>query len=213
MKIYDFVPSPNARKVRGVVYELGLTPTFVTVNLMKGESRTPEFLAKNPNGHMPVLEDGDFVLWESNAIISYLAAKHPDKKLLPADVRGRADVDRWLFWQSSQLTHAFGKVLSERVVKRLTGAGDPNEDTVRAGLADINTYSKVLDGWLKDKEFVAGKLSVADFSIAALCSMRDMGGIDLSSHTSLMAWLDRIESRDSWRRVMADVKQFMSAQG
>jgi glutathione S-transferase len=211
MKIYDFAASPNARKVRGVVYELGITPELVTVNILKGETRTPEFLAKNPNGRMPVLEDGDFVLWESNAIITYLAALHPEKGLLPTDPRGRADVDRWLFWQSEHLTPAFVKVLFERVVKGLSGAGAPDEAVVQAGLAEVKTVAEVLDGCLKGREYVAGKLSVADFAIAAFCSTREMAGIDLSAHPNLMGWITRIEARDSWRRVMADVQALMSA--
>src|SRR6185503_16570220 len=103
MKIYDFPPTPNARKVRGVVYELGINPEFVIVNILQGGARTPEFLAKNPNGQMPVLEDGDFVLWESNAIMGYLAALHPEKNLLPTSPRGHAEVDQWQCWQLSRL--------------------------------------------------------------------------------------------------------------
>jgi glutathione S-transferase len=211
MKIYDFVPSPNARKVRAVVYELGLAPEFVTVNILKGETRTPEFLAKNPNGRMPVLEDGDFVLWESNAIITYLAAQHPEKGLLPTDARGRADVDRWLFWQAAHWMPGLGKVTFERVVKPMMGGGAPDEAIIKVGLDEINVSASVLDAVLRDREYVAGRLSVADFALAASPALRQMAGIDLSEHANVSAWLGRIEARDSWKRVMADVQKVMAA--
>ena len=73
MKLYDFAPSPNCRKVRAVAYELGIELEHVPVDLLAGETRLPQFVAKNPNGRVPLLEDGDLLLWESNAITGYLA--------------------------------------------------------------------------------------------------------------------------------------------
>jgi glutathione S-transferase len=92
MKIHDFPFSPNCRKVRAVVYELGLEVEFLPVSLFRGASRTPEFLAINPNGRVPVLVDGDFVLWESNAIVSYLAHGTP---LLPPPAIGALHEQTW----------------------------------------------------------------------------------------------------------------------
>ena len=74
MKLYDFPFSPNSRKVRAVAYELGIALETQRIDLLTGGQRSPEFLAKNPNGRVPVLEDGDLILWESAAIIRYLAA-------------------------------------------------------------------------------------------------------------------------------------------
>jgi glutathione S-transferase len=97
MKIYDFALSPNCRKVRAIVYELGLTPEFVPVRLFKNEQRRPEFVGLNPNAKVPILVDGDFVLWESNAICAYLAN---GTNLLPTGRRERAEVDRWNSWHT-----------------------------------------------------------------------------------------------------------------
>ena len=74
MKLYDFPFSPNCRKVRAVAYEVGAAFEAVPVDLLRGDQRAPEHLARNPNGRVPVLEDGAFVLWESIAIMRYLAA-------------------------------------------------------------------------------------------------------------------------------------------
>src|ERR1700704_1418789 len=96
VKLYDFPFSPNSRKVRAVAYELGIALETQRVDLLTGGQRSPEFLAKNPNGRVPVLEDGDLILWESTSIIRYLAA---GSSLLPAARRTAAEVDRWIAWQ------------------------------------------------------------------------------------------------------------------
>src|SRR6202012_5995658 len=106
----DFPFSPNCRKVRAVAYELGIALEHVPVNLVKGEQRAPAFLAKNPNGRVPVLEDGDFVLWESVAILRYFAAKTPGSSLVPSGAREQADMDRWLVWQVAHLSPPLSKV-------------------------------------------------------------------------------------------------------
>jgi glutathione S-transferase len=209
MKIYDFAPSPNARKVRAVAYELGLSPTWVVVNIFKGESRSPEFLAKNPNGKIPLLEDGDFLLWESNAIITYLAAKHPEKGLLPSDPQQRADVDRWLFWQASHVMPAIGKLAFERVVKKFFGDDSPpNQAVIEAGLGELRSVCEVLDKNLANKEYLTGKLSVADFAVAAFLTIREMIGFDISPYKNLSAWQARMEARDSLKKALDDIKAF-----
>src|SRR5215468_11920120 len=92
MKLHVFPPSPRAAKVSALAYHLGLGSELKIVDLFKGEQFTPEYGALNPNRRMPVLEDDGYVLWESNAILQYLAAKKPESGLWPSDVRGQADV-------------------------------------------------------------------------------------------------------------------------
>jgi len=94
MKLHVAPPSPRAFKVLAVARHLDLDFDLCPVDIPKGANLTPEFAALNPNKKMPVLADDGFVLWESNAIMQYLAAKRPDGGLLPADARGRADVAR-----------------------------------------------------------------------------------------------------------------------
>ena len=123
MKLYDFPFSPNCRKVRAVAYELGVALEFVRVELLSSrESHTPAFLAINPNGRVPVLDDDGFLLWESTAIQRYLAA---GTALLPTARRAAADVDRWLAWQLAHLGPAMSKVGYERIVKQARRLGPP----------------------------------------------------------------------------------------
>ena len=208
MKLYDFAPSPNSRKVRAVAYELGLPLDFVHVGLFQGESRAPAFLTKNPNGRVPVLEDGDLLLWESNAIIAYLGAGTP---LVPTDPRGRAEVDRWTAWQLAHLGPATRMVAVERIVKKLTGQGEPDQAAIAAGTEEFGKLSAVLDRSLGNKEYLTGRLSVADFALAAHYSIAESCGLDVAAHERVAAWLGRMLSRDSMKRALADAQKVLAA--
>jgi glutathione S-transferase len=96
--LYDVQPSPHARKVRLLAAELGIPLAKVSCDPRIGETRTPEYLAKNPNGRVPTLEEDGFVLWESPAILKYLAAKRPERALCGSDPKTQALVDQWMCW-------------------------------------------------------------------------------------------------------------------
>src|SRR5437588_6251264 len=89
-ELYVFPPSPRAFKVMAIANHLGIEPTLHMLDIVKGEQRSPHYVALNPNMRMPTLRDGDYVLWESNAIMQYLAAKRPESRLLPTDEKGAA---------------------------------------------------------------------------------------------------------------------------
>jgi len=98
MKLYGFPPSPNTWKVRAVAAHVSVPLELALVDLSKGQQRTPEYLALNPTGRTPTLVDGDLVLWESTAIMHYLANQKPNS-LWPSNPRARADIMRWQSWQ------------------------------------------------------------------------------------------------------------------
>jgi glutathione S-transferase len=203
MRLYDFPFSPNCRKVRAVAYEVGITFEHVPVDLLRGESHTAAFLARNPMGRVPVLEDGDFVLWESTAIVRYLAA---GTTLVPTARRTSADVDRWLAWQLAHLQPAMSKVAFERIVKRLTRQGPPDQALIDAGTAEFAAMTAILDEALAGKEYVAGPLSIADFTLAAHYSLAAACGLELSRFTRVESWLARLLARDSMKRALLDAK-------
>jgi glutathione S-transferase len=203
MKLYDFAFSPNCRKVRAVAYELGVCLESVHVDLLKGGSRTPAFLAMNPNGRVPVLVDDDFALWESTAIIRYLSAKN-GCALVPATLRGQADVDRWLAWQLAHLGPAMSKIAFERIVKKLTGQGAPDEAAIAAGSAEFAKLTASLDAALEARDYLAGTLSLADFALASHYSLASMCGLDIAAYPRVNAWLARMLDRDSMKRTLAD---------
>jgi glutathione S-transferase len=208
MKLYDFAFSPNCRKVRAVAYELGVSFEHIHVDLARGASRTPAFLALNPNGRVPVLVDDDFVLWESTAILRYLAAKNGGA-LVPAGARAQAEADRWLAWQLAHLAPAMSKVAFERIVKKLTGRGAPDEAVIAAGTAEFATLTSVLDAELDGREYLAGALSLADFALASHFSLASTCGLDVAPYRRANAWLARVLGRDSMRRALADAQATM----
>jgi glutathione S-transferase len=206
MKIYDFALSPNCRKVRAVVYELGLTPEFLPVHIFKGEQHRPEVTALNANERVPILVDGDFVLWESNAIAAYLAHGTP---LLPSSARERADVDRWSAWQLSHFGPAVGKVAFQRWVKPMTGKGQPDPAIVEEGTAEYTKLMGVLEASLGNKEYVAGRLSIADFILASIFSIATTVGLETSSFPKAHAWLERVMARESMKRALSEAREAM----
>jgi glutathione S-transferase len=208
MKLYDFAFSPNSRKVRAVAYELGIVLECANIDLVKGGQRQETFLALNPNGRVPVLVDGDFVLWESTAIMRYLSAKSGGV-LSPSTARGQAEVDRWLAWQLAHLGPAMSKVAFERIVKKLTGQGAPDEAAIAAGTTEFAKLSAILDGALAGREYVAGTLSIADFALASHYSLASTCGLDVVPYPRVNAWLARVLGRDSMRHALADAQAVM----
>jgi glutathione S-transferase len=203
MKLYDFPFSPNCRKVRAVAYEVGVHFDPVRIDLVKGDQRAPAFLARNPNGKVPVLEDGDLVLWESTAILRYLAT---GTHLVPGDRRVAAEMDRWIAWGLAHLQPAMSKVAFERIIKRLTGRGEADPAVVEAGVAEFAAHAAILDGALDGREFVAGPMTIADFSLAAHLSLAPACGLEIAPFPRVAAWLGRMLARPSLRRALDDAQ-------
>jgi glutathione S-transferase len=209
MKLHAFIPSPNCQKVLAVARELGIPLEIVNVDIFKGEAKAPAYLAKNPNGKVPVLEDDGFVLWESNAILAYLASQQAVPSLLPIKPRERAEVDRWLFWQTAHLAPAVGKVAFEKIVKPMTKQGTPDTAVIAAGTAEFEAHAKVMDAALSGREYLAGKLSIADFAVGPFVGAAAACGLDVASHPRLRDWIERMKSRESVKKTMADAQAAM----
>jgi glutathione S-transferase len=209
MKLYNANLSPNALRVRAVANELGIELEIIDVDLRKGENKTESYLALNPNGKVPVLVDGDFVLWESRAINAYLASLRPERGLYPADARKRAVIDQWSYWQAIHLGPAMQRVAFERVMKSKFGMGEPDEKAIESQLKDVAQFLPILDANLASKEWVAGGLSIADFAMASTFMYRDPARISLSETPKVAAWLDRMEERPAWQQAVAPLKAFM----
>jgi glutathione S-transferase len=203
MKLYQFPFSPNCQKVVALAHEVGTPLDLATVDLFKGEARTPAMLAKNPNGKLPILEDGDFVLWESRAMLAYIAAKADRADLAPTTPRERAEVDRWTAWQSAHFGPAIRKVAFERIVKKLGGLGAPDDAVVKIGMEEFAVTANVLEQSLGSKEYVCGRLTIADFDLAPYAALTASCGLDLGAYPKASAWLGRMLARDSMKKTMA----------
>ena len=131
MKLYHHPASHNARRTVALARHLGADVELEVVDLAAGAQHAPGYLALNPNAKVPVLVDGDLVLWESTAILCYLAAKQ-GSALLPTAPAARADVDRWLAWIGGRLGSRSDVFLFENLVKAVFGLGAPNEAALAA---------------------------------------------------------------------------------
>ena len=205
MKLYNGNFSPNAMRVRAVAYELQIDLDVIEVNVHKGENRTPEFLAINPNAKIPALVDGDFILWESRAINAYLCSLKPEKNLYPNDARQRALIDQWSYWQTVHLGPAMQKVSFERVIKAKFGRGEPDEDAISQQLKDMDQFLPVLENNLVGKDWVAGDLSLADFALASTFMLRDQANISLVDFPNVQRWIEQMESRPAWQKAVAEM--------
>jgi glutathione S-transferase len=201
VKLYGFPFSPNTRRVLFMLHEVNAPHEFVPVDLTQGEHRTPEYLALNPNGRVPCLVDQDFILWESNAILQYLAARFPEHHLGGERPRERADIACWLFLNAAHLgpavAHIFAHTMRLPEEKRIPAL-------VESARAELARCFGVLEGKLAQSPWLAGtNFTIADISVAATTSVAPMLGIDLSPYPSLAAWDRRVAERPAYRKTFA----------
>jgi glutathione S-transferase len=201
MKLYGFPPSPNTWKVRAVAAHLRMPLEFEFVDLTKGGSRTPDYLALNPTGRTPTLVDGDFTLWESTAIMQYIASKAPNT-LWPNDARSRADIMRWQSWD---LVHwskeGCEPLLFQRLVKKFLNLGPPDEAVVAKGLECFDKEAKVLDAHLAKQPYLVGKeLTLADFSVAAPLFHAKAAEMPLAPYGHVQEWFGRVSALPCWQQ-------------
>src|ERR1700724_3020514 len=190
IELYGFPPSPRAFKPMVVANHLGIETTLRIVDLVKGDQKSPQYAALNPNMRMPTLKDGDYVLWESNAIAQYLAGKKPQSGLLPADEKGRLDVTRWQFWDLAHWDPHCAVFIFEHIVKPVViKAGEPDAASLAKGAELFHRSATVLDAQLKGKPWVTGDtLTVADFSLGAPMNYAEMAHFPLDSYREITRW-------------------------
>ena len=188
-----------------VANHLGLDWTPRPLDLTKGGHKTPQYAALNPNMRMPTLKDGDYVLWESNAIGQYLASKRAESGLMPKDERGRIDVTRWQFWDLAHWDSAYAIILFEYVVKPfIIKAGEPDLDAVARGTDVFHRVAKVLDDQLRNKKFVTGDtLTLADFSLGAPLNYAGMAHLPLEPYGEIRRWLGALRALPAWEKTVA----------
>lgn len=160
MKIYGRVTSSNVMKALWTADELGLDYERIDAGLSFGVVDTPEYRAMNPNGRVPTVVDGDLVLWESNAIVRYFAAKHDAGGLWPEDIAVRADLDRWMDWQQTTQNPAFTPVFWGLV---RTPEAERDTAAIQAAVDTSNGLMKFLEARMVGRDWIGGdRLTMAD---------------------------------------------------
>ncbi len=198
IKLYDSKISPYARKVRLVAAELDIVLEKIPLDFQKGDPQKPEYLALNPNGKVPTLDDDGFVLWESIAILKYLAGKK--HRLLPADARGLAQADQWMFWWATHPEPAIELLLYELVLKPFFGKPGNDASIMREARDLLDRCLPVLDKQLAGKEYALGDLSIVDFAIAPPLELSQRRlNVDLAKYPAITAWLARLQTKPYWK--------------
>ena len=199
MKLYGFPPSPNTWKVRASAKQMGTALELEFVDLTKGQQRSQEYLALNPYGRTPVLVDGDFRLWESNAIMQYLGAK-AKTPLWPDDARTRADIMRWQSWQLAHWNAGTVPLAFENVVKPLLGMGAPDPAVVAKATEAFHKEASVLDRHLEQHEhLVGGRLTLADFAVAAPLFLAEKAKMPVEPYGNIRRWFGAQAALPAWR--------------
>jgi glutathione S-transferase len=207
IKLHVFPLSPRAFKVLFAANQLGVPYETVIVDFAKQDQKAPGFTALNPNQRMPVLEDGDFVLWESNAIVQYLAALKPESGLLPADLKARMTAIKWQFWESAHWDPACAIFMFERVVKPLFGRGAADPEEIKKGEAVMARLAPVLDGQLQTTRYVAGNtLTVADISLGASLVSAIQARMPLEPYRAIQRWIAELGATPGWTKAAALMK-------
>jgi glutathione S-transferase len=201
MKIYADPITVNCRKVLAGLDFLGVPYERVHVDYFKSEQKSPEYLAINPNASLPAMEDDGFVLWESNAILQYAADKANNARAYSLDLKKRADINRWMLWESSSWFPACYVYLVEHCVKPLFDQ-KPDAAVLSAQDATFHKLAGILDQRLSTNRWITGAdPTIADIAIAAPMHMHGLQKLPLGPHKNLTRWMTQdVEKLPAWDR-------------
>jgi glutathione S-transferase len=195
IQLYDHPISGNCYKVRLALNQLGIKYEKVNVDFFKGEQGKSEFVSLNPNKKIPVFIDGDFVLWESNAILLYIGKKFSPNLLYSEDPKVFGEISQWLFFGKTTIDPSLARA---RFTTRFVRKENQNEKELSAFREAGRTALHILDGHLKKNDFLTGSYSIADIGCYAYVHTAEEGEISLSPFSAVRDWCDRISSQPGY---------------
>ncbi len=203
MKLFGFPGSTCTRKSLFVLHEKGAAFEFIPVDLLKGEHKAPAHMARHPFGVVPVLENGDFRLFESRAIIRYLDQVLPGASLTPAGAEDRARMEQWISVEHGYFSPPAMKAIMNIWYSSMAGNA-PDQETVNAGVAGAGKALDVIEAALVGKDYLAGTFSLADVVYAPyLQYLQDMGlGAVIGDRPNVAAWWARVSGRPAWQKAI-----------
>lgn len=206
MQLYVFPPSPNSLCCQAVANQAGIELEIIPVDLQSDGQMAPEFVELNPNHKIPTLVDGDFTLWESGAIMLYLAQQAPDSKQIPDDPKLRVQMAQWMFWKTAHFGPACGVYTFENLVKPMMGMGDPDPAMLEKGSEDFHRFFSVLNDHLQGKDFVVGdSLTLADHSVTAWLVHAEPAAFPMEEYGEVKRWSQGILGSDAWQKALATI--------
>jgi glutathione S-transferase len=201
IRLHAFPLSPRSFKVLFAAHQIDVDYELVPIDFVAGDTRTARFIQMNPNQRVPVLEHDGYSLWESNAIVQYLAALKPQRGYLPMEVRERMTAVKWQFWESGHWDPACAVFMFQRFVKPKFGLGDVDPVEIKRGEQDMARLAPVLDAQLTRERYIAGeRMTVADLSLApTLCSWEQVQ-MPLGHYPGIQRWLGEFRALPAWKR-------------
>jgi glutathione S-transferase len=204
MNLYLF-PAGRAVSVLSLKNYLRIDCEVQRLDFTRGDQLKPEYAKLNPNKKMPTLEDDGFVLWESNAILFYLANTHPEEGLWPSDVKGQADVLRWLAWESAHWdAESVGMVSFEKGSKVVMGLGPADPAFIKRGEQNFARFAAVLDRCLADKTWLVGeRLTIADFSVGGVIPSANAMDLSIEKYPEISRWYAHLSALPGWHNELS----------
>jgi glutathione S-transferase len=201
LTIWGRLNSINVQKVIWAADEAGIAYERIDAGAAFGINTTPEYRAMNPNGLVPVMRDGGFVLWESNAISRYLASKYAPGVLYPADAEQRAICDQWMDWMATELNPAFGPAFMQ-LIRTPQDKRDPA--IVEAGRIKTEDKLNVLEARLAQSPYLTGDtFTIADIIVGLGLNRWLKLPLERQSHPAIEQWFARLSPRAGAKQVMA----------
>jgi len=200
LKIWGRTNSVNVKKALWAAEELGLKYERIDAGMQFGVNNTPEYRRMNPTGLVPTIDDGGFVLWESHAIVRYLAAKHGSGSLWPQDLRTRADADRWMDW-----THTFSREFQRPIFWPLVRTPPEKRDmkAIAEACRKCGELLAIADAALAGKKYLAGNsLTMGDIPLGCHVQLWMRLPIERPEHRNLKAWFERLCERAAFCKIV-----------
>ena len=195
MKLYDHPLSGNSYKARLLLSHLGIEYERVTVDIFNGEHKSESFTKLNPNQKIPVLADGDYILWESNAVLLYLAKKYSPNDYLSEDPKSFGLISQWLIFGKTSIDPYLAV---SRYFVKILGEGNYNIKQLENLQSQGNNTLRIMDNHLLNNDFLAGNYSIADMACYPYIKLSNEGGFDISVYPNVENWVKRIEKQEGF---------------
>lgn len=205
--LYTTPLSANGRKVLALCEHLGLEPRIHEVNVYRGEGQAPEYLAIHPAGRIPVMVEGDFKLFESNAILQYICEVHAGYRMSSQRARERAEIASWLFWESAHWQPTLTALLAAFVGHRLAPERLPAPSSLPAWHDErLRPLLERLEDHLRDHSYLAlDRLTIADLSVGGMSTYFRVAAFPFETHPNFASWYRRLEGLEAWRNSEASL--------
>ncbi len=199
IKIHLINGTTSCRKVQAVISHLNLAVEPIWLDFFEGDNMDQDYRSLNPAGHVPTLVDGDFILWESNAINIYLCQQVKGQTLYPDDLRIQADINRWLCWELAHYNRSLSIISFEAVAKPSFNLGEPNQGLIEHFTKVFDRYAPVLNQHLSGRDFVVGNdWTIADYALGQAEMFQEAMPIEWSKYPNLVRYYQQLRHNPHW---------------